>query len=180
MVRWQSDASLRIQVLDRGGVRPSTLPLGHEASHEYIEHGRVYRVIWHPVSDCSRPILVIGLSFERIIQLHRNDMKTKRTACWGDGCDDSALQTQDTKFEPWRSKAEQSTSRSHRFPAIVNHYEWAGKKHFVSLKLEGQSGVRARDLRLSKQAALTTALLAPALQFHRTSSHAIYQPRWGW
>ena len=31
------------------------------------------------------------------------------------------------------------------------------KKHFVSLKLEDQSGVRIRDLRNSKQAALTTA-----------------------
>ena len=42
-------------------------------------------------------------------------------------------------------------------PTILNFYEWAGKKHFVSLKLEGQSGVRARDLRLPKQAALTTS-----------------------
>ena len=32
----------------------------------------------------------------------------------------------------------------------------AEKKHFVSLKLECQSGARARDLRLSKQAALPT------------------------
>ena len=32
---------------------------------------------------------------------------------------------------------------------------------FVSLKLEGQSGVRARDLRLSKQAGLTTAPAPP-------------------
>ena len=32
---------------------------------------------------------------------------------------------------------------------ILSFYEWAGKKHFVSLKLEYQSGVRTRDLRLS-------------------------------
>ena len=32
-----------------------------------------------------------------------------------------------------------------------------GRNSFFSLKLEGQSGVRTRDLRLSKQAALTTA-----------------------
>ena len=35
--------------------------------------------------------------------------------------------------------------------------EWAGKKHFVSLKLEYQSVVRTRDLQHPKQAALTTA-----------------------
>ena len=32
----------------------------------------------------------------------------------------------------------------------------SGAKHFVSLKLKDQSGVRTRDLRLLKQAALTT------------------------
>ena len=37
----------------------------------------------------------------------------------------------------------------------MNLYEWAGKELFVSLKLEYQSGVQTRDLRLSKQAALT-------------------------
>ena len=49
-----------------------------------------------------------------------------------------------------------ATSRSRRFPTIFNLYELAGKKQFVSLKLECQSGFRTRDLRLSKQAALTT------------------------
>ena len=41
-------------------------------------------------------------------------------------------------------------ARSHRLQAILNFYGLAGKKHFVSLKLEGQSGARTRDLRLSK------------------------------
>ena len=41
--------------------------------------------------------------------------------------------------------------------------EHAGKKHFVSLKHKGQSGVRARDLRLSRQVALTTAPGPPPL-----------------
>ena len=59
----------------------------------------------------------------------------------------------------WRSEAEHATSRSRMFPPLLNLYRWAGKKHFVSLKLGGQSGVRTRDLQLSKQAALTTAPL---------------------
>ena len=69
--------------------------------------------------------------------------------------DDTAFQTQDSKFETCRSEAEHATSRSRRLPTILKLYEWAGKKHFVSLKLKGQSGVRPRDLRLSKQAVLT-------------------------
>ena len=36
---------------------------------------------------------------------------------------------------------------------ILNFYEWARKKHFVSLKLKCQSGIWTRDLRFSKQAA---------------------------
>ena len=67
--------------------------------------------------------------------------------------------TQDSKFEPRRSEPEHATTRSRRFPTIWNLYEWAGEKHFF-FKLEGQSGVRARDLRLFKQAALTTAPVA--------------------
>ena len=72
--------------------------------------------------------------------------------------DDTALQTQDSQLEPWRCEAEHATSRSWRLRTILNLHEWAGKKHFVSLKLLGQSGARARDPRLSKQAALTTVL----------------------
>ena len=64
----------------------------------------------------------------------------------------------DTGFEIriW-SESEHATSRSRRFTTILNHCEWAWKKHFVSHKLEGQSGFRTRDLWLSEQAALTTA-----------------------
>ena len=48
-------------------------------------------------------------------------------------------------------------SQSRRLHAILNLYQWAGKKHFDYLKLEDQSGARTRDLRHSKQAAITTA-----------------------
>ena len=88
---------------------------------------------------------------------YRLDRTRRISWVWWAGWDDTALQTRDSNFEPWRSEAEHATSQSRRFPTILNHYEWAEKKHFVSLKLEGQSGVRTRDPRLSKQAALDTA-----------------------
>ena len=72
---------------------------------------------------------------------------------WCDEWDDTALQTQDAKFEPWRFEAEHGTSQSRRLSTILKIYEWAGKMH--------QSGVRTRYLRLSKQAALTTAAGPP-------------------
>ena len=58
----------------------------------------------------------------------------------------------DTGFEI-RSLAVRGRARYH-LTAILNFHEWAEKKHFLSLKC--QSGVQTRDLRLSKQAALTT------------------------
>ena len=38
---------------------------------------------------------------------------------WWDDWDDTVLQTQDSKFEPWRSEAEHTTSRSRRLPTIL-------------------------------------------------------------
>ena len=49
---------------------------------------------------------------------------------WWDEWDDTALQTQDSKFDPWRSEAEHATSRSRRLPILLSFYEWMGKKHF--------------------------------------------------
>ena len=80
---------------------------------------------------------------------------------WWDELNDPALQTHDSTFEPCRSQAEHATSWSRRFSLILNYYEWAGNKHFVSLKLKGQSEVRTRDLLLSKQPALSTAPVPP-------------------
>ena len=55
----------------------------------------------------------------------------RRTSCgWWDEWDDTALQTQDSTFERWRSEAEHATSRSRRLPTIWNLYEWAERKHF--------------------------------------------------
>ena len=56
---------------------------------------------------------------------------------------------EDSKLEPWRSDGEHATSRPRSLTTIFIIYEWVGKKHFVSLKLEGQSGVRTHDLRIS-------------------------------
>ena len=55
-----------------------------------------------------------------------------RRASWGwwDDWDDTVLQTQDSKFEPWRSEAEHATSWSRRLP---DFHTWMGKKHFLFL-----------------------------------------------
>ena len=90
---------------------------------------------------------------------------------WWDEWNYTALQTQDSKFVPWRSEAEQATSRSRRFPAILALFEWVGKNILFLWNLEDQSGVRTRDLRLSKQAALITTPGPP--QHHREIKHLV-------
>ena len=90
----------------------------------------------------------IDWGFRTLLCACRLNWARRTSSGWWDEWDDTALQTQDFKFEPWRSEAEHATSRSRRLPTIMKLYEWAGKKHFVSLKLECQSGGRARNPRL--------------------------------
>ena len=105
------------------------------------------------------------------VQLKVNVMCTYRLnwargTSWG-WLDDTVLQTQDSKFESWRSEAEFATSRSRRLPIILSLYEWAGKKHSVSLKLECQSGVRTRDFRDSFNHCTTMQTLALGVKVDR-------------
>ena len=47
---------------------------------------------------------------------------------WWDDWDDTVLQTQDSKFKPWRSEAEHATSRSRRLPTILTFTRGWGRK----------------------------------------------------
>ena len=49
---------------------------------------------------------------------------------WWDDWDDPVLQTQDSKFEPWRSEAEHATSRSRRLPTILTFTRRWGRNIF--------------------------------------------------
>ena len=80
---------------------------------------------------------------------------------WWDDCDDTVLQTQDSKFEPWRSEAEHATSRSRRLPTILTFTRGWGKNIFVSYK-PPRPGTEPRTLAW-KAAVLTTTLGPPPL-----------------
>ena len=49
---------------------------------------------------------------------------------WWDDWDDTVLQTQDSKFEPFRSEAEHATSRSRRLPTILTFTRGWGRYIF--------------------------------------------------
>ena len=75
---------------------------------------------------------------------------------WWDDWDDTVLQTQNSKFEPWRSEAEHATSRSRRLPAILTFTRGWGRNIFVSFK-PPSPGTESRTLAW-KAAVLTTTL----------------------
>ena len=85
---------------------------------------------------------------------------------WWDDWDDTVLQTQDSKFEPWRSEAEHATSRSRRLPTILTFTRGWGRNNFVSFK-PPRPGTEPRTLAW-KAAVLTTTLGPPPFRRYRS------------
>ena len=85
---------------------------------------------------------------------------TRRTSWgWWNEWDDTALQTQDSKFVPWRSEAEHTASRSRRLPTILSFTSGWRRNIFVSFK-PPRPGNEPRALAW-KAAVLTTTLGPP-------------------
>ena len=89
---------------------------------------------------------------------------------WWDDWDDTVLQTQDSKFEPWRSEAEHATSRSRRLPTILTFTRGWWRNNFVSFK-PPRPGTEPRTA--WKAAVLTTTLGAPPIYVTSVSNKII-------
>ena len=89
---------------------------------------------------------------------------------WWDDWDDTVLQTQDSKFEPWRSEAEHAPSRSRRLPTTLTFTRGWGRNIFVSFKPPGP-GTEPPTLAW-KAAVLTTTLGPPPLTRYTTSNES--------
>ena len=61
---------------------------------------------------------------------YRLNWARKTSWGWWDDWDDTVLQTQDSKFAPWRSEAEHATSRSRRLPTILTFTRGWGRNIF--------------------------------------------------
>ena len=72
--------------------------------------------------------------FRPLLCSHRLNWARRTSWGWWDYWDDTALQTQDSKFKPWRSEAEHTTSWSRRLPTILNFTSGLGRSSFVSYK----------------------------------------------
>ena len=99
------------------------------------------------------------LGFRPPLCTYRLNWARRTSWGWWDDWDDTVLQTQDLKFEPWRSEAEHATSRSRRLPAILTFTRGWGRNIFVSFK-PPRPGTEPRTLAW-KAAVLTTTLGPP-------------------
>ena len=63
---------------------------------------------------------------------------------WWDDWDDTVLQTQDSKFKPWRSEAEHATSRSRRLPTILT-FTRGWRRNIFSCFHTAETGNRTPD-----------------------------------
>ena len=82
--------------------------------------------------------------FRPLLCTYRLNWARRTSWGWWDDWDDTVLQTQDSKFEPWRSEAEHATSRSRRLPTILTFTRWMGKKHFCFFQT-AKTGNRTRN-----------------------------------
>ena len=100
--------------------------------------------------------------FRPLLCTYRLNWARRTSWGWWDDWDDTVLQTQDSKFEPWRSEAEHATSRSRRLPTILTHTRGWGRTFFVSFK-PPRPGTEPRTLAW-KAAVLTTTLGPPPVR----------------
>ena len=72
--------------------------------------------------------------FRPLLCTYRLNWARRTSWGWCNEWDDTALQTQDSKLEPWRSEAEHATSRSRRLPTILSFTSGWGRNILVSFK----------------------------------------------
>ena len=152
----------RIRNSSPGGLRSRTLSLGHEAPtilnlYEWVEKK-------HFVSLKTRDLRLSKEAkwnesgFRPPLCTYRLNWARRTSWGWWDDWDDTVLQTQDSKFEPWRSEAEHATSRSRRLPTILTFTRGWGRNIFVSFK---PPGPETEPRTLAWKAAVLTTTLGP-------------------
>ena len=98
--------------------------------------------------------------------------RARRTSWgWWDDWDDTVLQTQDSKFEPWRSEAEHATSRSRRLPKTLTFTRGWGRNYFCFYQT-AETGNRAPNSGVKGSGANHYPIGPPVPYKKNTSRHA--------
>ena len=110
-------------------------------THRPIRHGAFYGMLLNCSFSAEQMVVVPqGMckwnksSLKPLLCTYRLNWPRKTSWGWWDEWYDTALQTQDSKFKPWRSEAEHATSRSRRLPTILSFMSGWGRNIFVSFK----------------------------------------------
>ena len=104
-----------------GWIREKNLFHPAHKQAKYLGQCRVYILKWNE-SGFRPPLCTYRLNWAR------------RTSWgWWDEWDDNALQTQDSKFEPWLSEADNSTTRSRRILHNIASLRVKGEETFLFL-----------------------------------------------
>ena len=140
---WGRNIFCFFKTAETGNRTPISVVKGSGANH-YPRGPALKRMKWNE-SGFRPPLCTYRLNWAR------------RTSWgWWDDWDDTVLQAQDSKFEPWRSETEHATSRSRRLPIILTFTRGWGRNNFVSFK-PPRPGTEPRTLAW-KAAVLTTTL----------------------
>ena len=85
---------------------------------------------WEWITICPNEIEWNESGFRPPLCTYRLNWARRTSWGWWDDWDDTVLQTQDSKFEPWWSEAEHATSRSRRLPTILTFTRGWGRNIF--------------------------------------------------
>ena len=133
-------------------VGPSSATL----DQHWTNTGSLSRICWDAVNGACK---CNESGFRPPLRTYRLNWARRTSWGWWDDWDDTVLQTQDSKYEPWRSEAEHATSRSRRLPTILTFTRGWGRNIFVSFK-PPRPETEPRTLAW-KAAVLTTTLGPP-------------------
>ena len=86
-------------------------------------------ISWHQVQDINE-MKWNESGFRPPLCTYRLNWARRTSWGWWDEWDDTVLQTQDSKFKPWRSEAEHATSRPRRLPTILTFTRGWGRNIF--------------------------------------------------
>ena len=98
---------------------------------------------------------------------------------WWDDWDDTVLQTQNSKFEPWRSEAEHATSRSRRLPTILTLTRGWGRNIYCFFQT-AETGTRTPNSGVKGSGANHNprAPAHPIIGMHLNKSVGLIQHEW--
>ena len=142
---WGESDDTTLQIQD-SNLEVQHAALVHGVIHWLIKHGRVISIVvllrtwlWEQVGITRCLVWLVTTLTNRsrsLLCIYRLNWAMRTP--WGrwDGWDDTALQTQDSKFDPWPSEPENGRSRPQR---SHSQYEWAGKNILFYWNLDAYS-----------------------------------------